>query len=54
MIQLSHGDAQAIIRILEIFTMGVSRADNRHINARRSAKMLTMRLRRKCEESTAK
>ena len=54
MIKISHGDARSIIRLLDILTSGVAWTDNRHINARRTARLLAQRLRRKCEEDDAK
>ena len=49
MIKISHGDARSIVRLL-VLTSGVAWTDNRHINARRTARLLAQRLRRKCEE----
>lgn len=54
MIKISHGDARAIVRLLDVLTSGVARTDNRHINALRTARLLAQRLRRKCEEDGAK
>ena len=54
MIEISHGDARSIIRLLDVFTSGVAWTDKRHINARRIARQLTLRLRRKCEKDALK
>lgn len=54
MIEISHGDARSIIRLLDVFTSGVACTDNRQINARRIARQLALRLRRKCEEDALK
>ena len=53
MIKISHGDARSIIRLLDVLTSGVAWTDNRHINARRTARLLVQRLQRKCEEDAA-
>ena len=50
MIKISNGDARSIIRLLDVLTSGVAWTDNRHINARRTARALALRLRRKCDE----
>lgn len=54
MIKISHGDARSIIRLLDVLTSGVAWTDNRHINARRTARLLALRLRRKCEGDDAR
>lgn len=54
MIKISHGDARSIVRLLDVLTSGVEWTDNRHINARRTARLISLRLRRKCEEDAAK